>query len=163
MSWVVELRSIGRFLINKDSGKENFMHRDEEQALAERIRVRAYHLWEQEGRPEGRADAHWDQATELVAIEDNQRLATKPVAETANLGPTGEPVEPLGPARNLGEFPTLTDQGEERTLPQQRTVSNQGTSGARSPARGAAAKPALNGTQGARAKKSERGTTRAPQ
>lgn len=26
------------------------------------IRQRAYELWEREGRPEGRHDAHWDQA-----------------------------------------------------------------------------------------------------
>lgn len=25
-------------------------------------RERAYHLWEAEGRPEGRAEAHWDMA-----------------------------------------------------------------------------------------------------
>ena len=28
----------------------------------EKIRRRAYELWEQEGRPEGRAAAHWAQA-----------------------------------------------------------------------------------------------------
>lgn len=26
------------------------------------IRVRAYHLWERDGRPDGRADAHWNTA-----------------------------------------------------------------------------------------------------
>ena len=30
--------------------------------LKERVRSRAYSLWEQEGRPEGRAEAHWLQA-----------------------------------------------------------------------------------------------------
>jgi Protein of unknown function (DUF2934) len=35
--------------------------------LHERIRSRAYLLWEQEGRPEGRADAHWLQAEAEVA------------------------------------------------------------------------------------------------
>ena len=29
---------------------------------AERIRRRAYEIWEHEGRPEGRALAHWEQA-----------------------------------------------------------------------------------------------------
>lgn len=35
----------------------------------ERIRAIAYSLWEQEGRPEGRADAHWLEAENLVAAE----------------------------------------------------------------------------------------------
>jgi Protein of unknown function (DUF2934) len=34
----------------------------------ERIRQRAYEIWAREGRPEGRADEHWQQAeTELAA------------------------------------------------------------------------------------------------
>jgi hypothetical protein len=35
--------------------------------LKERIRRRAYILWEQEGRPEGRADEHWLRAEAEVA------------------------------------------------------------------------------------------------
>ena len=46
----------------------------------ERVRLRAYHIWLQEGRPEGREAAHWDLAREFVAIEDNQRQAMKKVA-----------------------------------------------------------------------------------
>jgi hypothetical protein len=30
------------------------------------IRERAYHLWEQEGRPDGRADVHWCMAAEQL-------------------------------------------------------------------------------------------------
>jgi hypothetical protein len=37
--------------------------------LEQRIRERAYSIWLEEGSPEGRADVHWDLATELVAIE----------------------------------------------------------------------------------------------
>jgi DUF2934 family protein len=37
-----------------------------------RIRQRAYHFWEQEGRPDGRAHAHWVMAAERVTIEDDQ-------------------------------------------------------------------------------------------
>lgn len=33
----------------------------------DRIRRRAYELWEREGRPEGRQSAHWEQAREDVA------------------------------------------------------------------------------------------------
>ncbi|MGH6915286.1 MAG: DUF2934 domain-containing protein [Geminicoccales bacterium] len=35
--------------------------------VAERIRQRAYEIWEREGRPEGRQQAHWEQAEREVA------------------------------------------------------------------------------------------------
>jgi hypothetical protein len=85
----------------------------------ERVRERAFKLWEEEGRPEGRADVHWDKARELVAIEDNIDLTLKPV-RTDEVGPYGEPVEPLEPAANTGEAPTTVDQGEEETMPHRR-------------------------------------------
>jgi hypothetical protein len=68
-----------------------------------------------------KAETHWDMATELVAIEDGQRSTQVPVEQ--NLGPHGEPIEPLETVRNSGEFPTLTDQGGQgypsRQLPKQ--------------------------------------------
>ena len=45
--------------------------------LHERISRRAYLLWEQEGRPEGRAQAHWLQA-EAEAAGDNPGEAAPP-------------------------------------------------------------------------------------
>ncbi len=87
--------------------------RDREQ----RIREKAYQIWIDEGRPEERADAHWDMATELVAIEENQLLTLKPVQNHSSISPSGEPVEPLLAVENAGEFPTLTDQGEETAYP----------------------------------------------
>jgi hypothetical protein len=85
----------------------------------ERVRRRAYQLWQEEGCPPGRADVHWDKARELVAIEDNQKRTTKPIRHTRT-GPTGEPVEPIEAAESMGDLPTLTDQGEERTAPKRR-------------------------------------------
>jgi hypothetical protein len=41
--------------------------------IEQRIRDRAYHLWLEEGCPDGREKDHWDMATELVAIEDGQK------------------------------------------------------------------------------------------
>ena len=35
--------------------------------MDERVRQRAYQLWEQEGRPEGQAEHHWRQAEAEVA------------------------------------------------------------------------------------------------
>jgi hypothetical protein len=49
-------------------------------------------------------------ASELIAIEDNHALALKPVKP--ELGPIGEPIEPIEALENTGEFPTLTDQVE---------------------------------------------------
>ena len=104
----------------------------------DRVRKRAYQLWEQEGRPPGREMDHWDEASELVAIEENQKLATIPVGKSANAGPTGEPVEPIEAAENMGDLPTLTDQGEEQPVPKRRT-------------RGAAAAPATKTSAAAKA------------
>jgi hypothetical protein len=77
----------------------------------ERIRVKAFYIWLDEGCPDGRAEVHWDMAAELVAIEDNYRHTLKPIGEA------GEPVEPLLAVENAGEFPTLRDQSEETIKP----------------------------------------------
>jgi hypothetical protein len=79
----------------------------------ERVRQRAYRLWVEEGCPEGRSDAHWDKARELVAIEENHRHTTKPVVNE----PWGEPVEPIEAVKNAGEFPTMTDLSEQQAAP----------------------------------------------
>lgn len=74
----------------------------------ERIRQKAYALWEAEGQPHGRADAHWVMAREMVAIEDSYASTLLPVAQTA-----GDSVESGIALENQGEFPGLADQGEE--------------------------------------------------
>lgn len=40
------------------------------EAWEARVRERAYHLWLEEGRPEGRALAHWDMAVAMIRLED---------------------------------------------------------------------------------------------
>ena len=87
--------------------------------VEERVRERAYKLWVEEGKPQGRADAHWDMAAELVAIEDNQRATLKPVPAEG-----GEPVESAEIAANSGEVPTLTDQGEQVYPPRRAKGAN---------------------------------------
>jgi hypothetical protein len=37
--------------------------------MEQRIRDRAHKIWEEEGRPEGRAETHWERARPLVASE----------------------------------------------------------------------------------------------
>lgn len=76
-----------------------------------RIRERAHKIWEDEGRPEGRDRDHWELASELIAIEDSQHLATIPVEQSVAQLEKGEPLIAL---ENAGEFPTLTDQGEQQ-------------------------------------------------
>src|SRR5262249_13010575 len=101
------------------------------------------------GCPEGRQEVHWDRARELVAIEQNQRHTTKPV--THQHGAAGEAVEPIEAVENAGEFPTLTDQGEERGMPKRRRAAAAAASkrkteepkaASRTAAKPAAAKPA---------------------
>jgi len=72
----------------------------------ERIRARARALWEEEGRPEGRADVHWEKARILVAAEDD--TGPKP----------GEPErsEPAPATKNPG-FPTAQTDGDREPFP----------------------------------------------
>ena len=77
--------------------------------LEERIRAKAYLLWQEDGEPEGRAADHWDKARILVAIEDD-RTSLKPIAQSTS--------EPLDLQDNLGELPgALTDQGDRAQVP----------------------------------------------
>jgi hypothetical protein len=39
----------------------------------DRIRILAHHLWQADGRPEGRAGEHWDRAVKMIAEEDRKR------------------------------------------------------------------------------------------
>lgn len=42
---------------------------DRDQGLEEKIRERAYRLWEMEGRQDGRTDLYWSRARELIEAE----------------------------------------------------------------------------------------------
>jgi hypothetical protein len=41
-----------------------------EKTIEDRVRERAYALWEREGRPEGRSDEYWQMARSEVEAED---------------------------------------------------------------------------------------------
>jgi hypothetical protein len=95
-----------------------------------RIREKAERLWKEAGSPSTGIDAYVDQASELVAIEDNlkdtlrspgvqprEAVEDDPIADDDVLGPEGEPIEPTLAVANEGEFPTLTDQGEGQQVP----------------------------------------------
>ena len=61
----------------------------------DRIRQRAYEIWEREGRPEGREERHWDAAKEEISIEESQGQATRPNPSAGPQDTSGgtEPVE----------------------------------------------------------------------
>ena len=77
--------------------------------VEDRVRARAYRLWQEEGCLHDRELAHWEKAKELVAIEDNQLATTKPIE--ADL-PYGEPVEPLESLTKCRRIPDAYRQGE---------------------------------------------------
>ena len=97
--------------------------------LEERIRRKAYELWEEEGRPAGREMDHWDKARILVAIEDD-RTSLVPV--------TPDRPEEATLQANLGEFPSaLTDEGDRQQTPSRRVeVGQDAPSGLRTAKRG---------------------------
>jgi hypothetical protein len=53
------------------------------------IRTKAFYIWLDEGCPEGRADAHWQMATELAAAEGGRRRSGGPVRQQPNHAESG--------------------------------------------------------------------------
>jgi hypothetical protein len=67
------------------------------------IRYRAYAIWEQDGRPEGRSLVHWSQAeTEIgteqtvSVVEDRKRLKSRPARGAARQQRLREPRAQVG-------------------------------------------------------------------
>ena len=73
--------------------------------VEERVKQRAYEIWQREGCPEGREADHWALAKEEIAIEDNQNQALLPNPSEGGDDTVvhPEPVEPLLAAESLGE------------------------------------------------------------
>lgn len=92
------------------------MRQEDSDDRRRRVTARAHHLWIEAGSPAAGPDAYRDLASELIAIEEAGQTALKPVAAT---GPYGEPVEEAAPVANLGEFPTMVDEGEQTYPPKQ--------------------------------------------
>jgi hypothetical protein len=55
----------------------------------QKIRMRAYQIWENEGRPAGRAHAHWERAESEVAAEAGHGQGTEVLAGAGGL-PVGD-------------------------------------------------------------------------
>lgn len=87
------------------------MDRNDFEAWEERVRAKADQLWRDAGRPDGGSKPYLAQARELIALQEVPLPTLDPEDEA-------EPViEEAAIQGNLGEFPTLTDQGEEQTYP----------------------------------------------
>jgi hypothetical protein len=93
---------------------------DTDETRRHRIRLRAYHLWEADGCPEGREAEFWERASELVGMEESAGAgqlpnpATRPGANPART----EIVDEAFLQDNLGEFPgRQADQGERPQTP----------------------------------------------
>ncbi len=83
---------------------------DGDETRQTRIRERAYHLWEADGRPHGRQTEYWERASELVGMEESAGAGQMPVREAV--------IEEASIQQNLGEFPDrLSDQGEHQATP----------------------------------------------
>jgi hypothetical protein len=76
----------------------------DEKELEDRIRLKAYDIWMEEGRPQGREKGHWELAKFAIAQQDG--------LPTTLLPPEPPRPEPIAAVKNQAEFPTLTDQGE---------------------------------------------------
>jgi hypothetical protein len=63
-------------------------------AIEERIRTRAYELWESEGRPEGREVDHWLKAAQELADEQERAsVAAAPRARKPRTATAGTPAK----------------------------------------------------------------------
>jgi hypothetical protein len=103
------------------------------EAHLERIRVRAYHLWEHDGKPEGHAAEYWERARELDALENNEpTMLPNPLVAHPGRDPDAPLVEEAALEENLGEFPGLTsDQGDSMHTPESREIAREFREGER--------------------------------
>jgi len=102
-------------------------------AHLDRIRVRAYHLWDSEGRPAGQSAAYWERARELDALESDCPVQLpNPIASPPPPTVEGVLVEEASLQENLGEFPSLfTDQGDTMPTPESREIAKEFRDGKR--------------------------------
>jgi hypothetical protein len=103
----------------------------------ERVRQRAYQLWEEDGCPEGRDVEFWERAEFLIGLEDSAGAGQLPNPENRNEPLPGVTVEEAQIQENYGEFPDrLTDQGDWRQTPMTREEMRDYEEGKTQPTRG---------------------------
>ena len=83
-----------------------------------RVRERAYHLWEADGKPHGHDVEFWERARELVGMEESAGSGLLPNPQQHPDSPRETGIEEAEIQENLGEFPgRLVDQGEVQATP----------------------------------------------
>ncbi len=70
-----------------------------------RVRERAYHLWEADGKPHGRDLEFWERARELIGMEESAGSGLLPNPESAPPPLVAEDIGEADIQQNLGEFP----------------------------------------------------------
>jgi hypothetical protein len=100
------------------------------QAREEKIRERAYLLWEQGGRPEGREHEHWREAERQIVAEEGESWRPDGPDNAAASGtmaaPPADPLrnpELIPPAEDL-EYPAVTGPEEVPEIEGARTSLN---------------------------------------
>jgi hypothetical protein len=84
----------------------------------QRVRERAYHLWEAEGKPHGRDVEFWQRAREQIATEESAGGGLLPNPQNHPDSPSETGMEEMEIPENLGEFPDrFADQGEVQPVP----------------------------------------------
>lgn len=84
----------------------------------QRVRERAYLMWEADGKPHGRDVEYWERARELIGMEESAGSGLLPNPATEPNSPRETGIEEAEIQQNLGEFPDrLTDQGEVQVTP----------------------------------------------
>ena len=85
----------------------------------QRIRERAYALWEADGRPHGSDLEYWERARELVGMSESGETGQRNVPDPDDPSVmAGQAVEEASIQSNLGEFPDrVADQGEHPQFP----------------------------------------------
>jgi hypothetical protein len=91
---------------------------DTDAGREQRVRERAYHLWEAEGKPQGRDVEFWERARELVGMEESAGAGLLPNPQAHPDSPRETGVEEAEIQQNLGEFPDrFADQGTVQQTP----------------------------------------------
>ncbi len=87
----------------------------------QRVRERAYHLWEADGKVHGRDVEYWERARELIGMEESAGSGLLPNPQNEPDSPRETRIEEADIQENLGEFPGLqTDQGDVKPTPKRR-------------------------------------------
>jgi len=82
----------------------------------DRIRIRAYEIWQREGRPEGRHEQHWVVATREIDEEDTAERLREGYQQKGDEGKTDQRPRWEGPPENRprGYLPAVDDPARDK-------------------------------------------------